>query len=594
MNSNFVKMKNTFYVSLNCLTMGAKKTLLILHLHCFLYLIRNVKCDSYDQAELDFEPLHVTTRENMDTNDFCFNIESLTKKQCNFIYFLCSTIANDIKSHAISSIISNTFKKTYEKINGNSYKPKTGKSNISSCDELDNDIKQELKIYFGSCNTLFNEKIINKHIEIVINEIKNINKNLVLLDDIISSIKNRNKKNRSKTTTAFKVFNKAGIKYIEKLSNFNTLQVPEIVKDIEGAKALYPKDFEKFEKRATEIFKKYYGNIWHLIVKYEKELVMAKFNNCISKMKTLFEYWYPAGIQQCFKIMFFEEFNISILSEPEQIKFVAEKLNVKCKINSEINMREYVMIQHISDFEKYEETFKNGSESLSIKIDILKKNLNDSTKKTRSCLMLPNFTNIKTHRKKANEINEQMTSENIIFTNNLKTLFKLNMRGLIFLKIVVNAIEYFIIYHYSYLHINNLPELKELNYENLIYFKKKIKGAENLIIRSNSEELNEKEKLFKIYYQLYLDYKNTCYTSKTKFFNHLNAIVENFKKIENKILRFCCSFLSENYENNDFILDTLMLVYEEEYTKMASIINNDLKYKFIVIPTKLEKYLNKN
>lgn len=260
----------------------------------------------------------------------------------------------------------------------------------------------------------------------------------------------------------------------------------------------------------------------------------------------------------------------------KQFKLIGEKLTEQCLWTNEVFQKNEERIW-LNIFKCHEDELKKDFKQSKDNMGILRTKLSKSEERSIYSVQVDEWKNLE-------------KKENII------KLFRINMRSLIVVKIIMNTIEYFEIYYKTFFYFEDIKLFKNKTTKDIPKDNEHLNEIVNKIKADNNlKDLSEDEELQLYRYILDQNHKNECFGSSDKLFNLLKSLNELFADIEKNILDFYIEFYSDscsNEEDKKSIHDMLTLEYEEEYLEMAKIIEEYLEFPFLRLPTKLKKLVN--
>lgn len=169
--------------------------LLNIHFPVQLYLIIIAVCNNSVQSQPILHPIELGITNIAKLNNYLVNVELLTEKQYNFVFFLSYPIIKEIKSYGLKSKISKSFKENYQKTvkSTNMNFQKTAQTRY--CIGFNEELTNAFHNYIFFEDVKFVEEIIKLQFDVVIDKIKKINKHISLLLNIFSTLENYNKNN---------------------------------------------------------------------------------------------------------------------------------------------------------------------------------------------------------------------------------------------------------------------------------------------------------------------------------------------------------------------------------------------------------------
>lgn len=517
--------------------------------------------------------------------------QRLTEKQFKFMNLLCYKIINDIALLIESSNLSVNFKLRYEITEGYIAKYLGAKPHYWTKTQLEENTIKAIETYFRIGEIKDLSDIIIEDFKALVDQIKSINVTLEYVKTIISTLEYYNGGSYDSETDKLTKFINFNITYISELDKVFKKETSNFIESIREIKILNCGKLDKFKSETSEKYVCYNNMLWSILVKYEEKIQKLKLNIFLPKIKPIQENNCDFFINKCISklILWCPKIYVSLISQA--ISFIAKNRNeVILDLSNNIPDDFSYRLKLIKDkLYKASELIKSSIEN--------KNEISDDPFNFWSFFKSFNFFENKLifepNLEKTKNIGE---SEIKNFNMALVELFKLNIRNLIILKIIIESLEYFGIYLFEHQKTDNLSPFEVLSNETLQDCYKRLKNLNEKIEKEGEvEKLTTEEENTMLHYFLYQKLIMYHYDSKKGHFNNLFKITTIFKNIENQVLLFYIDNLVDNIVDEDQKIsfkNKLLFEYEEEYLKLANIFDKDYKYLFFRLPMKLKKLVN--
>lgn len=593
-NANEKKTPQKIILKLNQNHLKMVVFILNLYLPLSLYVIKAAASSFIDQEQLFLEQSLVELPKQTNITYNLLDCKELTEKQFKLMNLLCYNIMNDINSLIESSNISTSFKLKYERVLMGSQISLNKKSRSSTYIKLDEKIVNAVEIYFTSINSTVLQDIVTNDFRLLSDKIKSISSYLQTLQNTISILKCFNRHKYIGEEKILYDFLNLNSLYLSLLLKVFENEKKIFIKKIETAKAKNIHDLSIFKSNALEIFTEYNNQIFHVLVEYERDIKKLNLSKFTEKLINFHKYGCFNPINNCILEIFLICPKIHVISISQTLTFIVKKLKEEIVGNSRYH-------------ENTRGSFNLVLEPIKLALENADKNLTNSIANTNNMFdncsnqrsffqrlyhkrdklcFCPNFKKIVNFKKDDNEI----------FHSQIIELFKFNIRNLIVLKIIIEAVEYSGFYLYECHQSDNISVAENLSSEWNEECNMLLQELKNKIeVEENSEKLNKEEEDMLLHYFLYQKYKNDRCNHQKDFYNNLLAIINIFNKIEHDVLHFYIEILCDNIKNENAKgnFETVLLSeYEEEYLRLTEIFDNEYKAGIFRLPPKLKKLVS--